>query len=676
MAAIERRGRHRIRWRHVGQEWLIGLGVVFLYALFPSGPADARLLNLHGEVDLNYTLTKSRSGESDSTFSSLQETVQVGSSGELIREALGRYTLHFSFVNNDINHDGVSGVGGENRQVLDYYGSADLLPRYAPISLTAQRTTTEFSGEQGGSAKSVTTTYNLAWNLPRIWKLPELRVNLFYTVVDTGSCTPPPPPPPCPLCPPPPPPPPCPHTTRLFGGSISASDLYPYRYVFKNTELNWDVSFYSTQGVSGGGTNLNVAGRMTADSTWSPELKSNLRASYASGISHVTPSIPGGIATATTAGASVYYRPSLQLNSSAGYDFARDVVDRHIAGLQFAYRPTPQFDINGSGRILYLDLGQSNLLSVSGTGLVVYRPMLNLTTLVTETVGFNDTLGGADCIPDTPTPFPSSGPFPSCSQPRQSVFYNSGISASYFKMLELVRINTSGGLMYGGTILSGDRFVRTSPGPGGIEKRTLSDNNNTFNGNWSLQATNTKTQYVTTTGAYSVSYNRQSEASQEQWTNAVRFDANSSYFQELLLRGDRLSLHMSIGDILTSGTSDNSQYADLGTDASYGWRMVLISAGCATHISTQPNNNYNQYFTELQLTPGSWHRLSSHLGAKYQEVLFQNGINQSTFLGNVNLGYQLGLVQFSAQYQYSYQTETSTSTSHNLYMRLSRPFSL
>lgn len=626
MAAIERRGRHRIRWRHVGQEWLIGLGVVFLYALLPSGPADARLLNLNGEVDLNYILSLANSGHSDSTFSSLQEIVRVGSNGELIREALGRYTLHFSFVNENANRNGVSGGGGENRQIFDYFGSADLLPRYAPLSLTAQRTTTDSSGQEGGSAKVVTTAYALAWNLPRIWKLPELRVNLFYTVVETGS-----------------------NATRLFGGSVSAADRYPYRYAFKNTELNWDISFYSTQDVSGGGTNLNVGGRLTADSEWSPALKSNLRVSYASGISHVTPSIPGGIATATTAGASLFYRPSLQLNSSAGYDFTRDVYDRHIGGLQFLYRPTPQFDIIASSRAIFLDLNTTNILSVSGSGLVIYRPMLNLTTTLSATLGFNDTFGIICPSPPSTTP---------CSSTNLVIFQNYGVSANYFRVLELVRITTSGGLNYGGAM------------------GNISGNNNTFNGNWSLQATNTKTQYVTTTGTYSVYYNRQSEASQEQWTNAVRFDASSSYFQELLLRGDRLSLHMSIGDILTNGTSDNSQNIDLGTDASYGWRMVLVSAGYSTHLSTQSNNDYNQYFTELQLTPGSWHRLSSHIGARYEEVLFQTGIDRSTFLGNVNLNYQLGRVQFSAQYQYSYQNEVSTSTSHNLFVRLSRPFSL
>jgi len=58
--------------------------------------------------------------------------------------------------------------------------------------------------------------------------------------------------------------------------------------------------------------------------------------------------------------------------------------------------------------------------------------------------------------------------------------------------------------------------------------------------------------------------------------------------------------------------------------------------------------------------------------------MFKGGVgtDRSTALADATGSYQIGLVQFSLQYLFNYQDSGSTTLSHNLYLRLTRRFSL
>ncbi len=581
--------------------------------------AEGRLLNISGEVSVDYRLISG----SGTDFSSLRETVRAGTGGELFREAIGRYRLQMSFFNQDQERAGSE----DNLQVLDFLASLDLFPQKAPLSLSAQRVTQETEADGGGpvsGSETTITTYNLAWVPPRIWKLPQLRLHLFYHIVETDSCTPQP----------------CDNTSRTFGGSVSASDQYPFRYVMKNTELNFSLSFASAQEVEGGDTDVQVSGRATADTQWTSAVTSNLRAGYTTGLSRSTPDIPGGIASSTAIGGTLFYRPSLKLNSSLGYDHSKDTYDRHVMSADAFYRPSPAFDINGTVRAHSIDLNTSRILSVFGSGLVVYRPIMNLTTT------FSGTLGGTQAS--------------AAAGDTRTFFQNYGVGAAYFKVYELVRVNTNAGMNLGHTM------------------GTNSDGNQTFSSNWSAQATNTKTQYVTLNGQYSGYYNTQSGGTgAEQWTNTLRADASSSYFRELLLRGDGLTLHAGVANTFFNSDVDSYQILNIVTDALYGWRNATVSAGSVMQVTTRPAEDYLSYFSEVRWVLAGWRRLTANMGARYDEQLFAEGAQTDIrrMGADANLAYQLGRVQLSLQYQYSLTDQTSTTVSHNFFARLSRRFS-
>ncbi len=613
-----------------------------LSVLWPAARVDARLLDLTGETALEYHLVSVDAGGSHSETSALRETVMVGTGGEIFLQAIGRYRVNFSFTNQDRWSHGTNLSGEENSQVMNFYGSFDFFPRLMPLSLSAQRTTQDMEVSVGSGSsitgQTTTTNYNLAWEVPRIWKLPQLHLNLFYYTLETDSCTAAAPPS-------------CDNTSRLFGGSLTASDQYPYRYIIKNTELNWSVSFSSEHLFGGEGSGLNVGARATADSQWTPAVKSNLRVSYATGLSDRVSTVPGGIPMVTTAGATLYYRPSLKLTSSLAYDYTRDTYNRHVGGGDFLYRPTPQFDITGSARGSYLDLGPSQVISGFGSTVVAYRPMLNLNANFSATLGVTQTQAAAQ-------PLAIPAPLPAVT--TRSFYQNYAASVSYFKLYDLVRVSTAAGLNVSDIVATGS-------------------NSAALNGNWMAEATNTKTQYVTVTGGYMGNYLQQmGGGSTEQWANTLRVNATSSYFHELLLRGDALTLHAFAGDQWITGIG-NDQVIDLGTDLRYGWRSIGIGSGYATHITTQQNADFDAYFFELNWTaPPIARGLYLALHGRYDEQLAKGPAQTSSTMAvaDVNGTYQIGLVQFSVQYQLNYFDQSTSTLSHSVNLRLTRRFSI
>ena len=604
--------------------------------LWPSSRVDARLLDLTGEATLEFRLVNvsgSGGGITDSQYIDWRELVTVGSNGALFREALGLYQLNFTFINDDQYGDLKS-----KSQNYNYFGSLTFFPRLMPLALSAQRTTQEMESNTTSayvlSGKVTISIYNLVWDLPRIWKLPQLHLNLFYSTVETNSCI-------ATAAPS------CDDTSRTFGGSLTATDQYPYRYIIHNTVLTWNLSFSGVQEFNGQNSDMSVGGRVTADSQWTPEIKSNVRASYTTNVSSQTPTVPGLTPNVTALGFSVFYRPSLKLNSNFNYDFTRDTNDRHVGGIDIFYRPTPQFDITVTSRGSFLELDHSEILGGFGSVLVLYRPILNL----------NASFGGTGGITTTTTDATASQPHTKGT----SLYQNYTASASYFKIYELFRINMSGGVALNNTISSGA-------------------NQTNVNTSWMAQATNTKTQFVTVTGSYSGYVNEQfSGVGVNQTLNMFRGDLTSSYLRELLLRGDVLTLHAGAGDTLITGSGDSGATTDAGGDLLYGWRGASLGGGYLGHFSSQLGDNYNSVFTSLNWTvPPLLQDLQIIINSRWEDRLMRDQSRPDVTIATVNINgtYQIGLVQFNLQYAFSYYDELTSTLSHNVYFRLTRQFSL
>lgn len=647
----QRRGRQADDCRGSRWTWVVvGIGLASL--LWPTSRADARLLDVTGETSLEYRLLNVNAGSKNTSSNDLRETVRASTNGELFRDAIGRYQLSVDFVNDNYSNASLpwQGSGKGNTQVVGFFASATLLPRRMPVSLTFQRVTQDQESNGGTSTipgvnyltsgSITTTTMGLGWALPRIWKLPQMQLNLYYSRVETGGCPAPklrrPPMPPLTY-------PGCQDTYKTYGGSLSAMDQYPSRYVIKNTVLTWSLVFSSIQsfGDNQGTGGLNVGGRIAADTQWSPVLTSNLRGSYTTNVSRQTPTVPGGISSATSAGATVNYRPSLKLTSSVSYDYAKDVYDRHVLGGRVFYRPTPQFDITGLLLGSLYNLSPARVLTGSGSGTVVYRPILNLSTMFSATLGDNVTTNSA-----------------ALESRSQTFFQNYGASMNYFKVYDLVRVNTGAGIGVANVTGSGD-------------------NTTTVSGNWLAQVTNTKTQYVAVTGSYNGFY-QQSSGNIDNLTNAVRVDATSSYFRELLFRGDVLTLYGSASDQATTQTANNNQLIDLSANARYGWQGIGFGTGYAMHLSTTRGEDYDAYFVEMQwAVPPLVRNMSLLLHGRYYEQLMrdQTQPDQTTAVADVTGGYQIGLVILSLQYQFNYYDASASTLSHNLYMKLTRRFS-
>jgi hypothetical protein len=240
------------------------------------------------------------------------------------------------------------------------------------------------------------------------------------------------------------------------------------------------------------------------------------------------------------------------------------------------------------------------------------------------------------------------------------MFQDYGAAVSYFKLYDLVRINTAAGLSFNDVMATGN-------------------NSATFNSHWLAQATNTKTQYVTVTGTYNGNFQEQTTGgSNSLWANVLRVDASSLYFKELLLRSDALMLHAFTGDQMTAGVG-HAQIIDLGADVRYGWRAIGLGSGYAGHISTNTGEDYNEYFFDFQWTaPPLLRNLYLALHGRYDLQQFKDASRADTTTGqaDANGTYRIGLIEFSLQYQLNYFDQFASTLSHSVYMRLTRRFSI
>jgi hypothetical protein len=329
-----------------------------------AGVAEARAINLHGVADLTYRWSRidQRVGGADltpSTTTGLLQHYQLGSTGDLLHPNLGSYTANASLIDDTAR---TNGVDSQDLRVTDYYLSVNLLPRSTPVNFYAQRIN-QFNELNDPGSTSITTTYSLTWDIP-LHRLPRLRVNLFQSELQVDSEL----------------------VSSLQRTRAAALDVdgqagatrYFARYQLTRFEGE-------SQGASQGSTSHTISA--SAETRFTPALSAAARVNYSSSVQTLGVVTPGlGTLQQRSAGASVYYRPSLQTTLSASYDFYKDPFERHLFATTANLRPLQELDVAAGYRFFRFDVQDALTTSHYAFTSANYRPMLGLSTTLSASV--------------------------------------------------------------------------------------------------------------------------------------------------------------------------------------------------------------------------------------------------------------------------------------------------
>jgi len=154
------------------------LVVFFLMVFSPHQKAESRILNLSGSLELTYSRSWTEQNEQEGQTETLQKRFNLANVGDIWDPRLGSYHFNGTFLDFKGYGDGTD----SNLRIMDFYLSANLLPRLYPLTVFAQRV--ESDNETSVIIKDTRTTYGLNWVLP-IRHFPTLRLNLQQTQLDS-----------------------------------------------------------------------------------------------------------------------------------------------------------------------------------------------------------------------------------------------------------------------------------------------------------------------------------------------------------------------------------------------------------------------------------------------------------------------------------------------------------
>lgn len=596
---------------------LAALGTLVL----SSAAAHARVLNLHGVLDITSRWSRfdHRTLGVDltpATTTGLQQRYQLGSTGDIYHPNLGGYTANVSLID-DVGR--VNGGKSQDMSVKDFYFSVNLLPRMTPVSLYAQRVIQDNDALRPTNFGSVSTntTYNLTWDLPTQRTIPRFRVNLWQTELKLDSSvfsslqrT---------------------RTAALDADGRAGNTRYFARY--QVTQLTGNAQ-------ETGGYTVTAS----ADTQFTPALSAAARVNYSSSVATLGVVTPGlGTLQQRSAGASVFYRPSLQTTVSGTYDFYKDPFTRQMAVGNVALRPLQELDISAGYRASRFDVPDALTMSHYAWGSANYRPMLGLSTNVRASLSLTDVSGATNV---------------------SSVYQNYGYGANYFKTLTLLMYR----LGYQGSYSQN----RLSNIPG-----TSLDLTNVF----SAGVSNTQTRLVALSGDYALSLIRHRTVgaeSTDQTDHRVQVTANSGAPRDLFLPGDFMILSGLASYTLTQYGNFSNHVLLLSTTETYETgRGVAATVG---------------YTFEQQSQLAYEHKTTSFIQVRWLSYIVRNGALDVTgkqawerYAGNqpdvtrseggALFTFYLGLLSLSADYRLTYETRTNDrQLNQTSFLKAARPF--
>lgn len=580
--------------------------------------AEARAINLHGVADLTYRWSRidQRVGGADltpSTTTGLQQHYQLGSTGDLLHPNLGSYTANVSLIDDTAR---TNGVDSQDLRVTDYYLSLNLLPRATPVNFYAQRINQDNDLTDPGTT-SVTTTYSLTWDIP-LHRLPRLRVNLFQSELQVDSAL----------------------ASTLLRTRAAALDVDGQAGI---TRYFARYQLTRLEGETQGSTSHTI--NASAETRFTPALSAAARANYSSSVTTLGVVTPGlGTLQQRSAGASVYYRPSLQTTLSASYDFYKDPFERHLFATTASLRPLQELDVAAGYRFFRFNVQDALTTSHYAFTSANYRPMLGLSTTLSASVGTTDVSGGTIDV--------------------TSYYQSYSYGTNYLKTLTLVtyRLGYQGGYSVN----------RITTGTG-----TSRDLTHVF----MAGVSNTQTRLVALSADYTltlVTHRTSGAEASDQRDHHLQVAANSSAPRDLFLSGDFLVL-TALSSYTLSSYRDRTDHLFLfsTTDTYETGRGVAATVGYAYEQQAQfAYEHKSTSFVQLRWISAVVRNGTLDLNAKQSWERYdrsQPDVDRSE--GGGMFTYQIGRISLSADYRLTYEVRTNDHLlGQAAFFKAARPF--
>lgn len=584
--------------------------IIIVSIVFPF-PLEARYLNINGNIELSFSDIRSTINEQTTQTSNFQQRYSIGGFGELVTGRIGNYNANFTFLDQSIKTDGES---QGNLKLFNYNLNFNLFPRWYPLSVFAQRVTSENEFHQ--TTKNTIDTFGINWLLTTRY-LPRISVSLNEVDTQVNNSTTP--------------------EIKVRSANISTSKT------IGPTSLNagYQLTEIDTAGANTlrfHNYNLGLSGAIPLVS--SQELTIGLRANYTTNIQTPPTSTAGSeIIQQRSGGATIAYRPRIEWISSFSYDYTDTPTSAqdfrtHIATANITGRPTTTTDIHASYRLLLFDIAGTKTSSNFANIGLGYRPIFGLSTGVEVTGGRTEV---------------------SSAVSSSTLFQNYTYFINYNKPFELIQITTGYSISYGNN-----------------ESNTGTSSSNIIN-TINLGMSNINTRIVRLAFNYSFTDINQSPGN-DQISNYYRLSAESSYFRNILRDGDNLFLAGSISftDVNISG---NTLFLD--TKATY-YLFPSLTFGSGfnrTDYSKNPAGNQDIVYGEIQAITRLFQRANLILSIKDTFQNVQTGTDRNIIEARSILNYPVGKVLFNLEYRFTDEhNDTSNPRTQFFYIKATRPF--
>jgi hypothetical protein len=577
--------------------------------------AEARLFTLSGLVELSYGDSQTEINGQTSEIATYTQRYNLGAHGDLVTPRIGMYRADVGFTNQRL--DLTTQQESQKFETQDYRLSFDLLPLVAPLSLTAQRVTR--LGEVGTvESKETITSYSAGWVVD-LARVPRLVLNAQHTELDTGLQSE--------------------FASDVF--SVNADETYNKTRVSAGYQYS-ATETQSVEKIQTHGLNLGV------NSELRPGLLASCSGSYTSADvppSAVTPGVDQNLQRSY--GCAGSYHPHLNWwDANASYYYTENPFledfKSHSATGGANFRPTERWDINSGLRYTRFSITSSETDTYGADAVANWRPLFGLSTGLGGSYGLATLSGPTDS--DTTT-------------------QNYRYSIAYARPWRILLLRSSYGITYG----------QAQTDPAGTESKDLSHT-------VSLGADNSNTTYVHVGATYNFS-NVQREttdtADSDQQTHQALLNADSSYFRDLLLRGDTLTLRAAGSYTDTTGFGLEGVIITASGEALYGG-----FAGFTVAFRYLLENYPTEVLQDRQTFTGevNWFRtltanwsLNLTLRDSLEDNRYRPDINRIE--ADATTAYQIGRLSLSADYRVTtFTSEDTESTTQTIFLRASRPF--
>lgn len=586
-----------------------------------STEAQARLLNIGGSLNVNYnrstTFSKTDLGSTSTSINSFGQQYNIGLFGDFYR--LGNYRADVTWLDQVVN---LEDANQKNRfNVTDYRLSMGLFPLWSPLNLSREQIVRKTDLEMGGVSA---TTKDRVDSMGANWvinsaRLPRLVLNYQQSELkpDTGNKL----------------------TTRAASAYTDATMGATHvaaGYQFSES----DISGPDSKPTTSHGINLDANSQLTTSLSFIAfgRYTSTHLPESALPVSQTTTgaSAPGiSFFQERSYGTSLVYRPPLYWwDGLVSYNYSEnpffnDFKSQSVLG-GANLRYNEKTDSAFGARYLNISITDSTINSESADASLNYRPIFGLTT----------GLGGNAGLTSVHT---------TGTENTDSLFQHYLYNINYSRPWQLIQYRASYQIAYG----------VSDTQPTGFNSRDLGNSISL-----GLDNTNTQIVHVGLSTTYSDIQRIADSVKTEQSTYVVQLAADSSYFKELIMGGDRLALRAAANYSDTSGFGVEGRTKSGDLAANYN-TVIGISVNATYRIEDYPKElrlDRQSVTVQVQYVTYLISNMNLLLSVKdnYEDNRYRSDIN--LLEENLTLNYLIGKLTLGLQYQ-----EVNTQTSGDRY---------